>query len=74
MEVRGLRADGTLGGTVQAPEILFQMGVDEFSYGETLLEGLDVEGGYALDKGFQFGQRCRVWRGVCHRNPETFNL
>ncbi len=52
MAVRGLRADGTLGGTVQAPEILFQMGVDEFSYGEPLLEGLNAEGGYALDKGF----------------------
>ena len=52
MEVRGLRAYGTLGGTIQAPEVLFQMGVDELSYGEPLLEGLNAEGGYAPDKGF----------------------
>jgi hypothetical protein len=51
MQIRGLRADGDLGGTFQAPEVRFQMGMDEFAYLEPLLEGLHAEGGYAIDKG-----------------------
>jgi len=51
IRVRGLRADGKLGGTLRAPEIRFQMRVDELSSSEPLLEGLNAEGGYALDQG-----------------------
>jgi autotransporter translocation and assembly factor TamB len=51
MRVTGLRADGKLEGTVQAPEIRFQMYMNELSYVEPLLERLNAEGGYTLDQG-----------------------
>ena len=51
MRVRGLRADGKLEGTIQAPEIRFEMHMDELSYVEPLLEGLSAEGGYTPDQG-----------------------
>lgn len=53
MRVRGLRADGKLEGTIRAPEIRFEMHMDELSYVEPLLEGLSAEGGYTPDQGLR---------------------
>ncbi len=51
MRVLGLQADGTLGGTFQAPEIQFRLHTDEIAFVEPLLENLHADGGYSLDRG-----------------------
>ncbi len=49
--VKGLRADGTLHGTIQNPEVRLRLHLDELSHGRPLLIGFSAEGGIESDRG-----------------------
>jgi hypothetical protein len=63
--IQGLRAEGTLGGTLEDPELAFRLRLDAFSYNLPLVAAFSAQGGYQSERGLHLtgkAQRLPVLR------------